>query len=63
MAVRKILRLPVLSDRLGKSASTIYEEMAHGTFPKPIKIGRQSVGWLEDEIEAWQLSKIAERDS
>ncbi len=62
MAVRTILRLPTLVEKVGKSASTIYEEIASGTFPKPIKIGRQSVGWLEDEVEAWQQALIAERD-
>ena len=46
----------------GLPRSTIYDRMSEGTFPKPVKIGPQAVGWLEDEIAAWVEAKISERD-
>lgn len=35
---------------------------AHIGFPKPVRIGDNGVAWVEDEIEAWQKARIAERD-
>jgi len=37
--------------------------MAAGEFPKPVKLGPKSVGWLESEIADWQKNRIACRDS
>jgi len=33
--------------------------MARGTFPKAIKLGARSVGWLESEINAWIEAQVA----
>ncbi|HUS97965.1 MAG TPA: AlpA family phage regulatory protein [Hyphomicrobiaceae bacterium] len=33
-----------------------------GKFPKPVKIGANSVGFVEDEVEEWMRSRVAERD-
>ena len=46
----------------GLPRSTIYELMARGQFPKPIKLGPRAVGWLESEIAGWQRARIVERD-
>nr|WP_010597693.1 AlpA family phage regulatory protein [Rickettsiella massiliensis] len=27
--------------------------VAKGEFPKPIKLGKRSVGWLESDVDAW----------
>lgn len=35
------------------SRSTIYNLMAKGEFPKPIKLGVRAVGWLESDISDW----------
>ena len=48
-----ILRLPIIIQRTGISRSSIYAMMTKGEFPKPIKIGIRSVGWLENEIDNW----------
>ena len=48
----KILRLPEVEARTGKSRSSIYKCVADGTFPKQIKLGPRAVGWVEAEIEA-----------
>jgi prophage regulatory protein len=57
-----ILRRPQVEKCTGKGRSAIYQEIAAGTFPAPIKIGPKAVGWLESEIIAWQKARIAERD-
>lgn len=61
--VHTILRRDDVERATGLPRSTIYEKMAKGEFPKPIKISAKSVGWLSSEVEAWQKSRIAARDS
>jgi prophage regulatory protein len=57
MAVRTILRLPAVKKASGNEKSQIYKMMAEGEFPRPVRISKQSVGWYEDEIEAWQKAR------
>jgi len=32
-------------------------------FPAHVNLGENTVGWVEDEIDAWLTAKIAERDA
>jgi prophage regulatory protein len=57
-----VLRRADVERATGLPRSTIYELMARGTFPKPIRLGARAVGWLETEIVAWQRARVAERD-
>jgi prophage regulatory protein len=53
MQAVKLLRKPVVLDRLGISNSAFYDGIKTGKFPRPVKIdpdGR-AVGWLEAEID------------
>ena len=59
---KKVLRRKAVEAKTGNSTSTIYEKMAAGEFPKPIKLGARAVGWLEDEIDGWIERRLAERD-
>jgi len=47
----------------GLSRSTLYEMVARGRFPKPIRIGARSVAWISEEVQAWLEARIAERDA
>lgn len=62
---RKILRRDEVKRRTGWSTSTLYAKMADGIFPKPIKLDPEgrAVGWIEDEVDAYQASRIASRDA
>lgn len=55
----RILRRRQVEERVGLSCSTIYAAIAAGTFPKPIQLGAQSVGWLESEIDTWVRERVA----
>jgi len=52
----RILRLPEVKVLTGLSRSTIYAQMAEGTFPKPKRIGKRAVGWADSIITRWQES-------
>ena len=54
----QILRLYEVTDRTGIARSTIYARISDGSFPKPIKLGLRSVGWLENEINEWISDQI-----
>lgn len=55
-----ILRLPAVLYATGLSRSTIYLRVAEGTFPRPVRLGGRSVGWLESEVEEWVQARIDE---
>jgi prophage regulatory protein len=61
--IRKILRLPEVARLTGESRSTIYKRISEGDFPKPVKLGAKSVGWVEEEIAAYNEARIAARDA
>ena len=57
----KILRRAEVIERVGLSYSTIFNMIKAGTFPKPRRVGRQAIGWLESEITAW-IQNLPEAD-
>lgn len=60
MSVEKILRRPAVEEITGLSRSTIYLQMTHGAFPKPIKLGKRAVGWPESVVAAWLDERAAQ---
>lgn len=60
--VQTILRRHDVERLTGLPRSTIYDKIAKGEFPQPIKLSMKSVGWLESEIAAWQQARIAARE-
>ena len=60
--MRKIVELPQVQEATGKSRSTIYKRISEGLFPKPVKLGVKSVGWVEDEVAEYIEARIAARD-
>ncbi len=59
--VQRILRRRQVEEATGKKRSSIYADIAAGTFPAPIPIGSRAVGWLENDIQAWQDARAAKR--
>ena len=57
-----LLRLPEVVQHVALSRSEIYRRIAAGTFPPPVKLGERRSAWLEQEVNAWCDSRIAERD-
>lgn len=59
----RILRLPEVVSRTGLSRPTIYNRSRAGTFPKPVRLGPNSTGWFESEIDAFLAEIAAARDA
>lgn len=47
----RIYRKPQVCELTGLAASTIYEKVREGTFPKPVKLGPRASGWKASDIE------------
>lgn len=48
-----LLDLATVVIKTNLSRSFIYDSMAKGAFPKPLKLSPRRVAWRLDEIEAW----------
>jgi prophage regulatory protein len=56
----RIIRIGAVKDKLGISRSSIYQRISQGSFPKQVRLGPHSVGWVENEVEAWLADRISE---
>lgn len=54
-----VLRLPQVKAKTGLARSTIYAQEDDGTFPPSFSLGPRAVGWLEDEVDAVILARVA----
>ena len=58
MSHRKIIRgYKLVAERIGKSRIQLWRDIKVGTFPPPLELGPNSVGWYEDEIDDWLASR------
>ena len=51
-------RLPAVMRFTQRSRSAIYRDQS---FPKPVKLGPNTVAWVAEEVRAWCEAKTAER--
>lgn len=58
-ATLKILRLPQVCEVTGLCRSMIYQLEADLRFPQRVKIGVRAVGWLDKEVNAWLIRRVA----
>jgi prophage regulatory protein len=58
----RFIRRKTVEQKTGLGRAQIYENMARGTFPRPVRIGERAVAWVEAEIDEWQKARVAERD-
>ena len=54
---KRIIRLRQVLEQVGLSRATIYKMIGRSEFPRPVQIGRRSVGWLAEEVNAWLKSR------
>ncbi len=49
----EVLRLPDVCRITGLCRSSIYQLEAEQRFPRRIKVGARSVGWIDQEVQEW----------
>jgi prophage regulatory protein len=55
----RMLRLAQVIAITGLGKTKIYELQSEGSFPMRVQITAHSVGWIEEEVQAWLARKIA----
>ncbi|WP_111268045.1 helix-turn-helix transcriptional regulator [Marilutibacter maris] len=58
-----VLRIQEVERRTGLRRASIYRRAAMGTFPKQIRLGPNTTGWLESEIDGFLAEAVAKRDA
>ena len=58
---QRIIRKPELLSKLSLSDATIWRMEKKNRFPRRIKLGGNSVGWFESEVNEWLEKKAADR--
>ena len=59
----RILRQRQVTEKVGYSPMHLWRLEKAGRFPRRLKLGPNSVGWVAEEIEEWIAARIAERDA
>lgn len=55
-----LLRMPAVRARVGLGRSTLYQKIACGEFPAPVRIGPRAVAWDSRAIDAWIAARLAD---
>jgi len=57
------LRRPAVSERYGLPASTLYDWIAKGQFPRPVRLGARAVAWSVAELEVWERGRRTDSEA
>lgn len=57
----RIIRFKQLRERVPYTRMHIDRLEKAGDFPKRVRLGPNSVGWLEEEVDAWVKARAATR--
>jgi prophage regulatory protein len=55
----RFLRLGPVRERVSLSTTRIYELIAEGKFPAPIRLSDRASAWIETEVVAWMEGRIS----
>ncbi len=59
----RILRQRQVIEKVGYSPMHLWRLEKADRFPRRVKLGPNSVGWVSTEIDAWIKGRIEERDA
>jgi prophage regulatory protein len=54
---RLLARLPTVLQVTGLGRSTIYRLVAHGSFPRPVRVGLRAVAWRWSDLDQWSQTR------
>lgn len=54
-----LIRRKEVERRVGFKRAYIYKMIARGDFPRPVKIGKRAVAWVEATVDDWIRGRIA----
>lgn len=57
----RILRKPEVLQMVGLGNTALYEAISENRFPRPVRLSKRSVGWLESEVQQWIKEQAEKR--
>lgn len=57
-ATDRFMRIDEVISVTGLARNTIYRRMREGTFPRQVRLGPNSVAWLQSTISQWMTSVV-----
>lgn len=57
----RFLRMREVADRTGLTVRSVQRLIAAESFPEPVRLHAQAIGFVETEVEEWMTARIAER--
>ena len=55
--VDHILRPREVCEVIGVSRTTLWRKSRDGEFPRPVRLGANSIGWLATDVQKWIRSR------
>ena len=62
-ATDRFMRIDEVISVTGLGRNTIYTRMREGTFPRQVRLGPNSVAWLQSDISNWMTSLVTSSSS
>lgn len=62
-ATDRFMRIGEVITVTGLGRNTIYTRMREGTFPRQVRLGPNSVAWLQSDISEWMTSVASSSSS
>jgi prophage regulatory protein len=59
----RFMRIDEVTHITGLARNTIYRRMSEGTFPRQVRLGPNSVAWLQSTISEWMTSVVTDNSS
>ena len=59
----RFIRKNPTADRVGYHPSHVMRLVREGRFPKPVRLGPNSIAFVEEEVEQWQQARVDARDA
>ncbi len=57
----RLIRLNEVLAMTGLSRSGVYRSIEKQQFPKQVSLGDRAVAWVESEVQAWVVDRVASR--
>ncbi|HCG7193013.1 TPA: helix-turn-helix transcriptional regulator [Vibrio parahaemolyticus] len=57
----RLIRLNEVLAMTGLSRSGMYRSIEKQQFPKQVSLGDRAVAWVESEVQAWVVDRVASR--
>lgn len=58
MSSVRLLRVKGVLDKVPFSRTELYNKLARGEFPAPVKLSARSVAWVESEVDEWIARRV-----